>query len=122
MVPDRCTDRRSGACPTPGACASHCNRANTKSGPVANAVRHRSGRDLSTRAGVSRRESDVRVESVQLPTADIDRRGLQVAFVLPQTDSRTAANDMHWLQWIYSISSSASKLCVDLPIKAPRLK
>jgi hypothetical protein len=37
--------------------ASHCNRANTKSGSVANAVRHRSARGLNTRARVSRSRS-----------------------------------------------------------------
>jgi hypothetical protein len=52
MVPDRWTARR--PCSTPGASASHCNRANTKSGPVVNAVRRRSRHDPGSRAEVSR--------------------------------------------------------------------
>ena len=41
-------------CPTPGACASRCNRANTRSGPVASAVRRRSRHGPSSRAAASR--------------------------------------------------------------------
>ena len=44
-------------CSTPSACASHCSRANTKLGPVVNAIRRGSGHDPSSRAKVSR--SDV---------------------------------------------------------------
>src|SRR5262244_4422970 len=41
-------------CPTPSACASRYNRANTRSGPVANAVRGRSAHDPGSRASASR--------------------------------------------------------------------
>jgi len=41
-------------CSTPGVCASHCSRENTRSGSVANAARRRSGRDPGTRGGVFR--------------------------------------------------------------------
>src|SRR5262249_55663735 len=41
-------------CPTPSACASRCNRANTRSEFDADAVRRRSGDDLSSRAARSR--------------------------------------------------------------------
>ena len=51
MVPDRWTARRRGAS---SACASHCSRSNTKSGPVVNAIRRGSGHDPSSRAKVSR--------------------------------------------------------------------
>ena len=41
-------------CPNPGACACHCNSANTMSAPAANAVRQRSEHDPGSRAGASR--------------------------------------------------------------------
>jgi hypothetical protein len=45
-------------------------------------------------SGHERPKSDVRVESVQLPTADMGRRGPKVAFVPPLSRVRTKSNSM----------------------------
>src|SRR5258707_10354751 len=70
MVPDRWTDRRSGASlPTPSVCAFRCNRTSTKPGSAAGAARRRSGHDPSSRVHEGKRFPEIAESKCALDAA-----------------------------------------------------